>query len=165
MILNNPTHIIVDTIMGGSSHANASITTYCNFYGTVYVHNGGFSMIIFSVKEYEHDYICLKCKGDRNIYKLVVECNNIMYQCDFQCSPTLTHQHILLVDLIPTFRGIPVEAPPIDNQHISSIGIMISKLDDNGQIIYTNDIHFNINFIIYIKNICIWIYTLRMSDI
>ena len=75
-------------------------------------------------------------------------CNDIMYQHDFNCSITTTHHHISLKDLIPTIRGIPVSAPPVNKKYISSIGIMISKLDENGQILYKNDIDFNITFIL-----------------
>lgn len=150
MIIHNPYEITLDKVMGGSSSGNVNITSsLCTFFGSMYVKNGGFCMVLFSLdKPYKNNYICFKYKGDTNVYKLIVMCNDIMYQHDFNCSITTTHHHILLKDLIPTIRGIPVSAPRVNKKCISSIGIMISKLDENGKIIYKNDIDFNINFIL-----------------
>jgi len=144
---------ITDTVMGGLSQGQMVIDEQgkASFEGVVSLdNNGGFASIRSTKKEFDlrgYAALSFRVKGDGRNYKISIKndraMDGIYYYYDFSTQKDKWIViHASWDDFVPRYRGrvIP-DAPPLNLQHIQSIGFMISDKQEGPFKLEIDSIH------------------------
>lgn len=138
-----------DVVMGGRSSSQFSIQASPADDETAYVgvftgfvtneNNGGFASVARPISPEDaqqwlnYTGIALRCRGDGKVYQLRLRTTHqgVSTRYKFEFGPVSPEWQVITApfsQFIATFRGKELpNAPPIDNQSIDEVGLLISK--------------------------------------
>lgn len=130
-------YAIGDRVMGGCSFGQLRPTDqgFAVFEGVVSLaNNGGFASVRsvpLSCSLPPQARFVIEARGDGKTYKFVVRTDaafdGLAYQATFTPTPDAWQTYRLTAaDFVPTFRGRPVLAPPLQTEATTTVGLMIA---------------------------------------